>query len=59
MLMGIDKPAEAKELIGKALAACPDKTKAPSAFFLLLAAVENGTPPVADGLKRAFVGHES
>lgn len=48
------KMAEAKALIGRALQATPDKAKAPVAFYLLAAAVENGLPPVADGLKRSL-----
>ncbi len=46
------RTAEAKDVLARALAATADKATAPVAFFLLAAAVENGTPPVADSLKR-------
>ena len=54
MLSAAGKMAEAKGLVRRALDRSPDKAKAPVAFFLLAAAVENGLPPVADGLKRAL-----
>ncbi len=50
--------AEAKDVLARAFAATPDKSNAPVAFFLLAAAVENGTPPVADSLKRALAAIE-
>jgi tetratricopeptide (TPR) repeat protein len=48
------KLAEARELVRRGIAASQDKGKIPAAFYLLLAAVENGMPPVSDGLKRAL-----
>ncbi len=54
MFAASGRMAEAQALVRRALDATPDKAKAPVAFFLLGAAVENGLPPVADGLKRAL-----
>ena len=52
------KSDDARAVIRKAIAATPDKAKTPAAFHLLLAAVENASIPVADGLKRALAALE-
>ncbi len=48
------RPGEAKVLLRRAITACPDRSRVPAVFYLLLAAIENGMPPVSDGLARAL-----
>jgi predicted Zn-dependent protease len=54
MLVGEQPPknADAAALVRKAIAAAKEP---PPVFYLMLAAIENMTPPQADGLKRALV----
>lgn len=47
------KPADALALLRKAIA-LPAKQKPSASFYLMLAALENVTPPVADSTKRAM-----
>ncbi|MDX2038678.1 MAG: tetratricopeptide repeat protein [Isosphaeraceae bacterium] len=54
MLAGEGKNPEAIALIRKAMASTPDRSKSPVVFTLMLAAIENVTPPTDTGLKRAL-----
>jgi predicted Zn-dependent protease len=54
LLATTDHHAEAKALVRRAIDSSKDKSKTPAAFYLLLAAVENSMPPVADSLPRAI-----
>lgn len=54
MLVEAKKLAEASSLLRTAIAATPAGQEPPAVFFLMLAAVENLSPPTTDGMARAL-----